>query len=65
MMTVILFVLYDFIQLIVQRKDFFRQVGFLNDILLFIIFFTYIGVRFRDSRSYLPEVVSWDGDLET
>ena len=38
--------------------------GNLNDIMMFIFYFIYVGVRFKDARNYLPEVVNLDGDVE-
>lgn len=65
LMTMVLFFCYSLIQVLSQGKQFFKQSGNINDILIFVFFAIYLGIRFKDSRNYLPEYVMRDGGLDT
>lgn len=54
----ILFFFYALIELAYQRKGYFTQIGNINDIIIFITFAFYLGIRFNDARNYLPELIS-------
>lgn len=64
LMTMILFFIYSLIQVFYNIRGYFKQVGNINDTLMFIFFAIYLGVKFTDQRSYLPEYVAADGDYD-
>ena len=55
--TACVFFIMSLLQLSVQKSEYLKKFFNLNDVLLFIVYGAYFGLKYYDQRNYLPEFI--------